>query len=233
MGMIDRFLGAGATVTAVGNAASGMAQILTPSATRRMELDEEAYARAIAEHQAEFAGAGTHWFDALMNGLNRLPRPLLTLGTIGLFVYAMVEPVGFSARMQGLALVPEPLWWLMGAIVSFYFGAREAHYFRHRVWPRATVRARVTGAAAAEDWRAPILPGFDAPAGGAATVEAEIEERLDEPSVATPEVASAPATGPATTAASGPATTPADDFADNAALRDWAASRRGRGRPGQ
>ena len=107
MGMIDRFLGAGATVTAVGNAASGMAQILTPSATRRMELDEEAYARAIAEHQAEFAGAGTHWFDALMNGLNRLPRPLLTLGTIGLFVYAMVEPVGFSARMQGLALVPD------------------------------------------------------------------------------------------------------------------------------
>ena len=69
--------------------------------------------------------------------------------------------------------------------------------------------------------------------GGAATVEAEIEERLDEPSVATPEVASAPATGPATTAASGPATTPADDFADNAALRDWAAGRQGRGGPGQ
>jgi hypothetical protein len=32
------------------------------------------------------------------------------------------------ARMEGLALVPEPLWWLMGAIVSFYFGARmQAH----------------------------------------------------------------------------------------------------------
>ncbi len=27
--------------------------------------------------------------------------------------------------MQGIALVPEPLWWLMGAIVSFYFGARS------------------------------------------------------------------------------------------------------------
>jgi hypothetical protein len=27
--------------------------------------------------------------------------------------------------MQGIALVPEPLWWLMGAIVSFYFGARH------------------------------------------------------------------------------------------------------------
>jgi len=27
--------------------------------------------------------------------------------------------------MAGLATVPEPLWWLLGAIVSFYFGARH------------------------------------------------------------------------------------------------------------
>lgn len=27
--------------------------------------------------------------------------------------------------MQGIALVPEPLWWLLGVIVSFYFGARH------------------------------------------------------------------------------------------------------------
>jgi hypothetical protein len=37
----------------------------------------------------------------------------------------MVDPIWFAARMQGIALVPEPLWWLMGAIVSFYFGARH------------------------------------------------------------------------------------------------------------
>jgi len=49
-------------------------------------------------------------------------------GAIGLFVVAMVDPVWFSTRMQGIALVPDPLWWLMGAIVSFYFGARhQAH----------------------------------------------------------------------------------------------------------
>ncbi|MEP3635218.1 MAG: 3TM-type holin, partial [Shimia thalassica] len=27
-------------------------------------------------------------------------------------------------RMAGLALVPEPLWWLLGVVVSFFFGAR-------------------------------------------------------------------------------------------------------------
>jgi hypothetical protein len=36
----------------------------------------------------------------------------------------MVDPIWFAARMQGIALVPEPLWWLLGVIVSFYFGAR-------------------------------------------------------------------------------------------------------------
>ena len=27
--------------------------------------------------------------------------------------------------MQGVSLVPDPQWWLMGAIISFYFGARH------------------------------------------------------------------------------------------------------------
>ncbi|MEC7258735.1 MAG: 3TM-type holin, partial [Pseudomonadota bacterium] len=47
------------------------------------------------------------------------------LGTLGLFVAAMVDPLWFAERMQGIALVPEPLWWLLGVIVSFYFGARQ------------------------------------------------------------------------------------------------------------
>jgi hypothetical protein len=37
----------------------------------------------------------------------------------------MADPVWFAERMQGIALVPEPLWWLLGAVVSFYFGARH------------------------------------------------------------------------------------------------------------
>ena len=61
----------------------------------------------------------------MIDGLNRLPRPLLAFGTLGLFISAMVNPIWFASRMQGIALVPEPLWWLMGAIVSFYFGARS------------------------------------------------------------------------------------------------------------
>ena len=79
---------------------------------------------ALAQFAAEFALPRQSWFDRLMDALNRVPRPLLAFGTVGLFVSAMVDPIWFSSRMQGLALVPEPLWWLLGAIVSFYFGSR-------------------------------------------------------------------------------------------------------------
>jgi hypothetical protein len=49
---------------------------------------------------------------------------MLALDTLGLFVSAMASSVRFSSRMVGVALIPEPLWWLMGAIVGFYFWAR-------------------------------------------------------------------------------------------------------------
>ena len=80
---------------------------------------------ALAQFGAEFALARQGWFDRAVDAANRLPRPLMALGTLGLFVSAMVDPVWFASRMQGIALVPEPLWWLLGAIVSFYFGARH------------------------------------------------------------------------------------------------------------
>jgi hypothetical protein len=81
--------------------------------------------QAMTQFGAEFQRPPKGMFDRFMDGLNRLPRPALALGTLGLFAAAMIDPIWFSARMQGIALVPEPLWWLLGVIVSFYFGARH------------------------------------------------------------------------------------------------------------
>lgn len=101
-----------------------------PNATRQLELGHEAFVAAQSTLAAEFGTSRTGRFDRFVNGLNRLPRPVLALGTLGLFVFAMIDPDGFATRMQALAQVPEPLWWLLGAVVAFYFGARETHYMR-------------------------------------------------------------------------------------------------------
>ena len=132
MGLIGKIIGGPAAVSALGDAAKGLAEVFTPSATRRMELSAEAQMAALRQLGEEYGLPSTGWFDCAVNGLNRLPRPLLAFGTIGLFVYAMVDPVKFAARMVGLNAVPEPLWWLLGAVVAFYFGARESYYFRGR-----------------------------------------------------------------------------------------------------
>ena len=108
-------------------------EVFRPNAEAQAERDAAKEAAALAQFAAEFGIERRGWFDRFVDGVNRLPRPLLAFGTLGLFLAAMVDPVWFSARMQGVALVPEPLWWLMGAIVTFYFGARhqaKAHDFQ-------------------------------------------------------------------------------------------------------
>ena len=129
-GMTALFGRGGAGVAALGQSVSSVAEVFRPNATRALELGHDAYLAAHSSHTAEFAHSRAGWFDAFVNGLNRLPRPLLALGTLALFIYAMADPEGFALRMRGLAEVPEPLWWLLGAVVAFYFGAREAHHLR-------------------------------------------------------------------------------------------------------
>jgi len=159
MGLMRVLFGAGAARTL--GAAGQVAEVFVPNATRRQELAAETRAAAMAQHAAEFRHARTGAFDRAVDGLNRLPRPLLALGTIALFVYAMADPASFAIRMRGLAEVPEPLWWLLGAVVGFYFGAREAHHFRLTRWADGRKTAATTapghsadGNAALAEWRA-------------------------------------------------------------------------------
>lgn len=132
MGLIGKIIGASDVVREVGTAVGGVAEVFVGNEAEREAAIATRSTRAIEQFGAEFAQGRAGRFDGFVNGLNRLPRPLLALSTFALFGYAMGEPAGFATRMQSLALVPEPLWWLMGAIVSFYFGARELHYQRVR-----------------------------------------------------------------------------------------------------
>lgn len=123
MGLMERlftlvFGGAGTVI-------KDTAEVFVENAEGRAVRDAALSEGAMAQFAAEFLVPRRGLFDRFMDGLNRLPRPALALGTLGLFVSAMWDPIWFAERMQGVALVPEPLWWLLGAIVSFYFGARH------------------------------------------------------------------------------------------------------------
>src|SRR6056297_1247899 len=126
-----------------GNVLRETAEVFRVNAEAADQRRVETQRAALDQMAAEFQGAGRSPFDRFIDGLNRIPRPAMALGTLGLFVAAMVDPLWFGERMAGLALVPEPLWWLLGAIVSFYFGARyqvKGQEFQRSV---ATTLARV------------------------------------------------------------------------------------------
>lgn len=123
MGMIDRLFGV--LFGGGRNVVKDTVEVFRENAEAGSARAHEVQIQAMREFGAEFTVPRQGAFDRVMDGINRLPRPALALGTLGLFVSAMVAPLWFAERMQGIALVPEPLWWLLGVIVSFYFGARH------------------------------------------------------------------------------------------------------------
>ena len=125
MGMISDVLQASGAANAVRDTARAIAGAVAADATRQLtDVGQEAVAAAKA-------GA----FDRIVDALNRLPRPLMALGAMALIGYAMDDPAGFAQRMQGLRAMPSELWWLIGGVITFYFGAREAHYLRAKAAP--------------------------------------------------------------------------------------------------
>ncbi len=107
------------------NVIADTAEVFRENAENGAVRAADAKSQSLQQFAAEFVHPRRGLFDRLVDGLNRLPRPMLALGTIWMFIAAMRQPDEFIKGMEGLALVPEPLWWLMGAIVSFYFGGRH------------------------------------------------------------------------------------------------------------
>ncbi len=76
-------------------------------------------------YQAEFnAPEKSGWFNQLVDGANRLVRPLFTYGIIAIFIWTSIDPVAFVESFQALAIIPELLWYIMLTIVAFWFGGR-------------------------------------------------------------------------------------------------------------
>lgn len=146
------------------------AEVFRENAEKGAVRAADARRDCLQQFAAEFLVPRRGLFDRMVDALNRLPRPMLALGTIWLFVTAMTAPETFVTGMKGMALVPEPLWWLMGAIVSFYFGARHQaksqDFQRSVAWTLAmadrtgqpvapeTAKAPTSTNAALADWQA-------------------------------------------------------------------------------
>lgn len=90
----------------------------------RMSLSQQDLA-SLEQFAAEFKSqrTATAW-DSFIDGLNRLPRPLITLGILALFVLAPADPIRFLEIARAYQLMPDGFWALLSIIIAFYFGGR-------------------------------------------------------------------------------------------------------------
>lgn len=65
----------------------------------------------------------TRW-DSFIDGLNRVPRPLITLGVLAFFLLAPLDPLRFAQIARAYELMPDGFWALLSVIVACYFGGR-------------------------------------------------------------------------------------------------------------
>jgi hypothetical protein len=80
---------------------------------------------SLEQYAAEFQPrANRPWWDSFIDGLNRVPRPLITLGVLAFFVLAPLDPLRFAQIARAYELMPDGFWALLSIIVAFYFGGR-------------------------------------------------------------------------------------------------------------
>ncbi|NVK62802.1 MAG: carboxylesterase [Rhodobacteraceae bacterium] len=112
------------------------------SAGRAHALDSA----ALAQLSAEFAPRQRGWFDRLMDGVNRLPRPLMVLGLVWMLVETARNPEAMARVFGAWAVLPEAAWVVFGIVVTFYFGGRaqlKDQEFRRGLAQSAVAAARL------------------------------------------------------------------------------------------
>lgn len=79
----------------------------------------------LSEHAAEFVSRPTRTkWDSFIDGLNRLPRPLIVLWVCVFFVWPFFGPESFLQYVLSMELIPDSLWMIFLTILGFYFGGR-------------------------------------------------------------------------------------------------------------
>lgn len=124
MGLIQQLLGTlfGSNAAAVRELAEVFKVNAEGASRRGHDLD----AATLSQFASEFVARNQRsWWDSFVDGLNRLPRPALTLGVFFMLIQTYRDPIFMAEVFTAWAIIPVEVWALVTIIVTFFFGGRQ------------------------------------------------------------------------------------------------------------
>ncbi len=108
------------------NAVREIAEVFRPNAEAAAQRGHDADAAALQQFAAEFAQRQNRtWWDSFVDGLNRLPRPLMALWALWVLIWTPIDPTYMSAVYASYGVIPQTVAAIVLLIVTFFFGGRN------------------------------------------------------------------------------------------------------------
>ena len=109
----------------VGETVAKAASAFMPNKEAQAQRDSAYRQAALGQYAAEFhTRANRTWFDSLVDGLNRLIRPVITLSLLAVIPVALAWPGSVTVASLALASLPDAYWMTLTVVLGFYFGGR-------------------------------------------------------------------------------------------------------------
>jgi len=103
----------------------GVVKTIFGDKAARDQYGADEAAAGLNQFAAEFQVQNRTWFDSVIDGVNRLMRPTMWYSTLVYLWLSWSDIEQFVEVTNGLRLVPEPVFVLLGIMVGFLFPIRE------------------------------------------------------------------------------------------------------------
>ncbi|MCP4164014.1 MAG: hypothetical protein GY760_28460 [Deltaproteobacteria bacterium] len=121
----------GKAVKSVFDGVNSVVQTFTGSKKERDKYSHQEYVNTHKSFSSEFHNRNNkNLWDSFWDGLNRMPRSLFVVLIVAYFILSYINPEEFQVLNIGLSTIPEKMWYVLSAIIGFYFCARELHKIR-------------------------------------------------------------------------------------------------------
>ncbi len=107
------------------NAVVEIAEVFRENAEGAAERGHAIDVATLQQFAAEFAPRSNRtWWDSFVDGLNRLPRPIMALWAVWVLAWTPVDPEFMARVFEAWSIIPQMVWGVILTIVTFFFSGR-------------------------------------------------------------------------------------------------------------